>query len=240
MDLFIAFAGGFIAAFIGSMAGGGAGFFGLYALLFLGLPLNIGIATNKFGDIGFFPLSLRNFARQGFIKKKIFVSLLLLEAIGATAGTFLLIRLNENAIKIIVTLVIIPAFFLLAFQGSNYKTGKENPLWRPIYLFSSIYFNLIGAGGGFIRMFALMGLRKLPALQAAANGFAATFPFNLLSVGVLVYAGRVNIRLGIPILIGNLIGAHFGSKIAIQKGNAFVRYMLLFLTIVTLIVVWIR
>src|SRR4051794_27496516 len=106
MEILITFVAGFIAALLGSMGGGGAGFFGLYSLLLLGLPLNTAIATNKLGDIGFFPTSLRNFARQGLIQKKVFLPLLVIEGLGVAAGTLLLIQLSESAIKIIVTLVL--------------------------------------------------------------------------------------------------------------------------------------
>jgi hypothetical protein len=239
MEILVTFVAGFIAALLGSMSGGGAGFFGLYALLLLGLPLNTAIATNKFGDVGFFPASIRNFARKGLIEKKIFFPLLILQGLGVTAGTFLLIQLSEGAIKIIVTLVIVPLFFMLAFRNRQNNTGTESFLWKPVYFLSSLYSGIVGAGSGFIRMFSLISLRKIPALQAAANSFSATFPFAVLSVGILLYAGLVDIRLGTSLFVGNLLGAHIGSKVAIKKGNEFVRYMLLALMLVTLVMIWV-
>lgn len=237
MDLFIAFAGGFVAALLGSMAGGGAGFFSLYPLIFLGLPLNVAIATNGFGGIGFFA-AIRNFAHKGLIKKEIFFPLLIIGGIGTGVGTFLLIELSEIGIKVIVTLVTVPIFLLMAFKKGH--STKESPLWKLVYFFSSLYSGILGAGAGFVRMFALINLRKISPLQAAANGFVATLPFAILSVGALLYAGLVDLRLGAPLFVGNLLGAHLGSKVAIKKGNDFVRRILLFLMIVTLIVIWIR
>ena len=48
MDMLIVFIGGFLAALIGSAAGGGAGGLSFFALLFVGLPLPIAIGTYKF------------------------------------------------------------------------------------------------------------------------------------------------------------------------------------------------
>ncbi|HEY8109078.1 MAG TPA: hypothetical protein VIF43_03655, partial [Patescibacteria group bacterium] len=109
MDLLLVFIGGFLAALFGSMAGGGAAFFGLYALLFLGLPLNAAIATNSFGSLGFFMTSIRNFFNQGLVNKSIIITLLALQGIGVAIGTFLLIQLSGLAIKVIVTLIIATA-----------------------------------------------------------------------------------------------------------------------------------
>lgn len=227
-----------MAALFGSMAGGGAAFFGLYALLFLGLPLNAAIATNSFGSLGFFMTSIRNFFNQGLVNKSIIITLLALQGIGVAIGTFLLIQLSGLAIKVIVTLIIATAFLLLAFQRGQNHSGKANPLWKPVYFFYALYSGLIGTGSGAIRTFCLIRLRKLPALQAVANGFVATFPFAFLSTGALLYAGLVDIRLGVMLLAGNLLGAHIGSKIAIRKGNDFVRQMVLVFMVITLIVVW--
>jgi hypothetical protein len=237
MELLIIFVGGFLAALFGSMAGGGAGFFGLYPLLFLGLPLNTAIATNAFGSLGFLITSIRNFALDGLVKKKIFLPLLPIQGVGIVVGTYLLINLNGFAIKLAVSLVILPAFVLLAFWKP--KSRKVNPSWKFCYIFYAVYSGLIGTGSGSLRTFILITLRKITPLKASANGFLATLPFSLLAVGALIYAGLVDIRLGVPLLAGNLIGAHFGSNIAIRKGNSFIRKMLLAMMLLTVVVVWI-
>lgn len=239
MDLLIVFVAGFVAAFIGSMAGGGAGFFGLYPLIFLGLPLNVAIATNRVGGLGFYIAPIRNFSQKGLVKRKVLLPMLILGGLGAALGTFLLIDLSANGIRIVVTLVTVPIFFLMAFKPPKTRS-KQNPLWAPTYFLSALYSGIQGAGAGFIRMFALINLRKIPPLEAAANGFAAAFPFAVLSAGALLIAGLVDLRLTLPLFAGNLIGGHFGSKIAIQKGNKFVRYMLLTLMVATLVIIWIK
>lgn len=240
MELWIIFIAGFLAAFVGSMSGGGAGFISFYPLLFFGLPLNAAIATNKFGDIGFFPPSIRNFANKKLIRKSIFLPLIIIESVGVIIGTFLIINLTEAMIKYIVTIIITPVFFLMVFENNKIKSGKEHFMWKPVYFFASLYSGILQVGSGFIKMFSLMNLRRISALQSAANSFMGSFPLAILSAGILFYAGLVDIQIGIVLLGGNLLGAHFGSKIAIKKGNTFVRYMLLALMVITLATIWIR
>jgi uncharacterized protein len=239
MDSLIVFGAGFLAALLGSMGGGGAGFVSIYVLLLLGLPLNAALATNKFGDLGF-STSLINFARQGLFKKQIFAPLLLLECAGALIGTLLIIHLSDTLIKYTLTIILIPLFILMVSHGKKVKLGKASSWWKPVYFFGSVSLGAVQAGS-FIQMFSLMDLRKIPALEAAANRFVVVSPFEALSVTILLlFSSLVNIHFGIPLFAGNIIGAYFGSKIAIKKGSGFVRYALLCLMVATVITVWIK
>lgn len=241
MEIIITFCAGFLAALLGSMSGGGAGFFSFYSLLYLGLPLNAAIATNKFGDLGLFPTALRNFHHKKLIKKKIFRPQLILEFTGVTIGTLLIIQLNDLAIKYMMTVIIIPIFFMLAFKGKHaHKRKQESAWWKPVYFLAAVHSGAFQVGSGFIKMFSLINLRGIPPLQAAANSFTSLFPFAILSVCFLAAAGLVDIYFGLSIFAGNLLGAHIGSKIAIKKGNDFVRYMLLTLMAVTFVTIWFR
>ena len=128
----------------------------------------------------------------------------------------------------------------MIFEGNKIKTRKEHFMWKPVYFFASLHAGVLQVGSGFIKMFSLMNLRRVPALQAAANSFTGSFPIAIISALVLLYVGLVDIQLGLALLGGNLVGAHLGSKIAIKKGNDFVKYMLLALMVVTLITIWVR
>lgn len=109
-----------------------------------------------------------------------------------------------------------------------------------MYFFGSLTDGLLQMGS-FIKMFSLMDLRKIPALESAANRFTVGFPFAVLSVSlILLSSSLINIRFAIPLFIGNFIGAYFGSNIAIKKGSEFVRYALLSLMVITLITIWLR
>lgn len=240
MESLAVFCAGFFAALVGSMAGGGAGFISVYTLLILGLPLNVAVVTNKFGDLGFFPLSIRNFAHNKLIKKRIFLPLILLEFTGVIIGTLLIIHISGIFVKYAVTLTLTPIFITMFFHSKKSRLGKANLWWKPVYFFGSLSDGVLQMGS-FIKMFALMDLRRITALEAAANRFTVGFPLAVLSVSlILAFSKLINIHLGIPLLMGNIIGAYFGSKIAIKKGNQFVRYSLLCLMVITLITVWFK
>ncbi|HZL07729.1 MAG TPA: sulfite exporter TauE/SafE family protein [Candidatus Dormibacteraeota bacterium] len=239
MHSFVLLFAGFLAALLGTMGGGGAGFVSIYVLLLFGLPINAALATFKFGDLGF-STSLINFARQGLFKKQIFMPLLLLECAGALIGTFLIIHLSDTLLKYTLTIILIPLFVLMLSHGKKIRPGKASIWWKPVYFFGSVSLGAVQAGS-FIQMFSLMDLRKVPALEAAANRFLVVCPFEALSVAILLlFSGLVNVRFGIPLIAGNVVGSYFGSKIAIRKGSGFVRYALLCLMAATVITVWLK
>ena len=130
---------------------------------------------------------------------------------------------------------------MLALKGKHaHKRKKESIWWKPVYFLAAVHSGAFQVGSGFIKMFSLINLRGIPPLAASANSFTSLFPFAIMSVIFLAFAGLVDVRLGTSIFAGNLVGAHIGSKIAIKKGNDFVRYMLLTLMVVSLITIWVR
>jgi uncharacterized membrane protein YfcA len=222
-----------MAAFIGTMSGGGAGLIALFALLSLGMPINQAIATNKFGDLGFFPPAVRNFGKAKQIKKKALPAIITINIIGVALGTLAITHLNLNILRkfIAVILVLVVITNLLK---NNYATTERPARWYWPFIFfgTSIAQGTVGAGTGLLSTMTLMYFRGFTALQSMANWFLANMFGTTLSLGILVFGSSlINYRYGFFLLVGNLIGAHFGSKIAIKRGNGFVRIMIMLLAI---------
>lgn len=233
------FCAGFGAALLGTMGGGGAGFIAIYALLIVGLPLNATVATFRLGDLGFYPATFYNFTRAGLMKKRLIVPLLFLEVIGGVIGTVLIIHLPDGVLKYLLTVILVPLLVFMLRKG-EVKPGKASNWWQPVYFFGAVSASALQAGS-FIEMFALMDLRKTPALEAAANRFVATAVSEVLSICMFFSLSKlIDIRLGLLLVAGNLFGAYFGSKIAIKGGNKLVRYVLLCLMAATILTVWLK
>lgn len=221
-----------MAAFIGTMSGGGAGLISLFTLLAMGLPINQAIATNKFGDLGFFLPALRNLTKAQQVKKKALPAIILINVIGATIGTLLIAHLNADVLRKVVA-VILAVIIISSLARKGYAT-TERPArryWPFIYFATSVSAGAVGAGTGILSTLTLMYFRGFTALQSMTNSFYANMFGWTLSVGILLFTDLINYRYGLALLIGNIIGAHFGSKIAIKKGNGFVRIMIMLLAI---------
>lgn len=235
MHELVLIAAGFLAAFIGTMSGGGAGLIALFTLLWLGLPINQAIATNKLGDLGFFLPALRNFVRAKQVNKKALPPIIAINIIGVSIGTFMVVKFNTNILeKLIVVILIIIVFSLLHKKDYALKERPARRYWPGIYLVSSISSGAFGAGTGILNSLALMYFRGFTALQAMANSFYASALGSALSVGILLFTHLINYRYGFFLLIGNVVGSHIGSSIAIKKGNGFVRIMIMLVALVVI------
>lgn len=227
---------GFLAALIGTMSGGGAGLIALFTLLWLGIPINQAIATNKFGDLGFFLPAVRNFTRAKQINKKALPLIIVINLIGVTIGTFMIVKFNASILnKLIAAILVIIIISLLHKKDYALKERPAHWYWPGIYLTTSVSSGTLGAGTGILNSLALMYFRGFTALRAMANSFYASMFGSVLSVGILLFAHLINYRYGLFLFIGNLIGSHIGSSIAIKKGNGFVRIMIMLMALFVIV-----
>ncbi|MBR3746830.1 MAG: hypothetical protein IKN27_07715, partial [Selenomonadaceae bacterium] len=67
-------------------------------------------------------------------------------------------------------------------------------------------------------------------LGAAANARAANFASNLAAAILFACLGLANFSYAIPMGLGMIVGAHFGAKMAISKGAAYVRPLFIGMT----------
>ena len=225
--MLIVFCAGFLASLVGSMSGGGAGAIQLAALLYLGLPVSNAVATHIFGDAGFYPAALRNFRRARQFKKRALPRIIALNLLATAGGTFLIVRIDEDLLSGMIAASL--AVILLITAKNRAAGGRERPpkkAWQLAYL-AARFSAAGGFGNNILAVLALIHLRGMTALQAVAGAFLANGLSSLLAVGILLFAGLIDFRLGLVLFLANLIGAHLGSRIAAGKGNRFVRYMIM-------------
>jgi uncharacterized membrane protein YfcA len=223
---------GFVVAFIGTMSGGGAGILALFTLIAFGMPINQAIATNKFGDFGFFLPAVRNFIKAKQIKKKALPAIIIINVVGATIGTLMIAHFNTAIFRKVVTVILV-VIIIACLRKKEYALKERPPhwYWPFIYFGTSISAGAVGAGTGILSTMTLMYARGFTALEAMANSFYANVFGSTLSVGILLFTHLINYQYGFFLFIGNVIGSHFGSKLAIKKGNGFVRIMIMLLAV---------
>jgi len=232
MHELIIFIVGLIVAFIGTMSGGGAGILALFTLLAFGMPINQAVATNKFGDLGFFLPAVRNFVKAKQIKKKALPAIIVINVVGATIGTLMIAHFNADIFRKVVALILI-VIIIACLTKRDYALKERPPhwYWPFLYFGTSISSGALGAGTGILSTLTLLYARGFTALQAMANSFYANIFGSTLSVCILLFTGLINYRYGFFLFVGNVIGSHFGSKIAIKKGNGFVRIIIMLVAI---------
>ena len=93
------------------------------------------------------------------------------------------------------------------------------------------YDGFIGPGTGSFLVLAFISLLNEDFLHANAHAKFVNLATNLASILYFSSTGHIFFQLAIPMAICNMLGGFSGSKLALLKGNRFIR--LFFLLVVT-------
>jgi uncharacterized protein len=229
----------FFAGFVDAIVGGGGLIQTPISLLLL--P-NIPVA-NIIGTLKIPGISGTSFAAFQYIKKvklnwKMLFPMVIIAFAMSFFGSYLLVKVNNDFMKpiliFVLILVAIYTFFKKDFGQSFSKAIPENKMLifgLLISLFIGFYDGFIGPGTGSFLVVALISFLGFDFLNASANAKLINVATNLGSITFFVIKGKIIWAIAIPMAICNAFGGWLGAKIAIKKGNEFIR--IFFLIVVT-------
>ncbi|MDH5506749.1 MAG: sulfite exporter TauE/SafE family protein [Anaerolineae bacterium] len=230
---------GFIAGFINTLAGSGS-LVTLPVLIFLGLPANIANGTNRVAIIFQNIIGASGFHHNKLLDTKGAIYLGIPAIIGSLIGAQIAVQINETILRAVIGWLMLAMLFVILLRPKRWLHGKLEFLKsRPNWLTNLIFF-LIGIYGGFIQagvgIFLLAGLvlgvgYDLVRANAVKVGIVLLLTFAALFVFVINQ--QVNWGIGFILAIGNMVGAWTGTRVAAEKGAAWVRRLLIIIVAVS-------
>lgn len=218
---------GFISAFIDSTVGGG-GLISTPALLSLGLPVPYALGTNKVAASVGSLTSVISFWRAGKIKKAA-LALMPLSFIGSALGAYVVYLLPETLMKnIIVVLLVLVAVYTYRRKdwgdtGTVQKLGSTALAGAlAMALTIGFYDGFFGPGTGSFLIFGFLYL-GYDFVTAAGNAKALNFASGVGALVSFAVSGTIIWSYGVIMALAMMIGAVFGSRMAIKKGASYVR-----------------
>jgi uncharacterized protein len=121
-------------------------------------------------------------------------------------------------------------------QEAKYHHPRKE-LWYAIAISVTIgfYDGFIGPGAGSFLILAFISLLGYDFLHASAQAKLVNLATNLGSIVLFTIKGKIIWMVAMPMAICNAIGGMLGAKMAIVKGNKFIRLFFLVIIIGTLI-----
>ncbi|MBN1951632.1 MAG: sulfite exporter TauE/SafE family protein [Bacteroidales bacterium] len=224
---------GLLAGFLNTLAGGGSAI-SLPFLIFLGLDANLANGTNRIAILLQNAVGSASFHQKKVLDHKKALPLAVASILGAIFGALIAVNLNEVLMRRIIGTVLIGMLFLVIFKPDIWiksQAGKEGPKHR---ILSFIIFFFIGAYGGFIQVgigfFLLAGLvlsERLDLLRSNAIKVFLVLAYTPLALLIFILNDQVDYKIGLILAVGNMLGAWFGSKVAVSWGPKFVRWVLI-------------
>jgi len=231
----------FFAGFVDSIVGGG-GLIQTPAGLIL-LPNNP--VAQVIGSLKIPSFTGTLFAAATFLKKvKIPIArVVLFTSIAFTAsytGSYCLTMVSNAFMKPVIFIVLI-AIAIYTFSEKNFgqETKNENltfPWYKGVLICLAIgfYDGFIGPGAGSLLVIAFITFLGFDFLQANAHAKVVNLATNMGSIVLFIMKGAILWHIALPMAICNAVGGIIGSRMALSKGNRFIRTVFLWVIIATL------
>ncbi len=241
-DLFaLVAAGGFLAAFVDSVVGGG-GLVSVPVLLTAGLPPHLALGTNKLaGTMGSLTSTLA-FMRSGKVELSVVKRLFPLTLIGSACGTLLLQAVPSSWLKplVVVLLLAITVYTLLKRSWGGEGTYRGSLTRRAVLLLAAAalliggYDGFFGPGTGSFLIFAFL-MAGFDFVRAAGNAKVLNFGSNIASLITFACLGSIDWTIGLTMGVFMVAGSFAGSRLAIRQGAKYVRP--LFIAVSSLLII---
>ena len=224
----------FLAGLVDAVAGGG-GLISLPAYLLAGLPPHLATATNKCSSTFGTLLATARYLRHGKLHRQTAA----LSVVCALAGSWLGARLNlwvpERFLYLFLLAalpVIAVVMFLRRKAADEDRTARFSPAGllaraAAISLAIGCYDGFFGPGTGTLLLLALTTLCGFDLLTASGNTKLINLSSNLAAFVTFAMSGSILWTLGIPAALFNIAGNYLGSGLALRRGAAVIRPMML-------------
>ena len=231
--LFIGVAAGFLDSVIGA-----GGLISVPSLIFLGLPPQIAIATDRFGTIGQTLTSLVRFWKAKKIVWKFVPVLAFISLFGSLIGANILLNVNPKILESVVgalILILLPLIFLKRNIGVQ-RTKMSNTkmvIGLIIYFFIMIFGGFFGQGTGPLIFYVSTFFLGFTMIEVLATGIIPWVVLSLSSLIIFGLNGIIDYKTGIVLLTGMAIGGYIGAHVALKKGDLWVKRLFVLFVIIS-------
>ena len=219
----------FTAGVVDAIAGGG-GLITLPALLAAGLPPQIALGTNKgqavFGAVS----SAASFWTRGGVDRDRAPIGFAFGLAGSVVGALVLLTVPNGPLKpIVLGLLGFAAVVVLTPRRKRDEAMSAKSPWlaAPIALALGFYDGFFGPGTGSILIVAFVLVYGEALTRASGNAKIVNLASNLAAFGIFAYRGTIVWPVALSMAGANALGAFTGARIALKRGDRFVRVVII-------------
>ncbi|PWG79660.1 sulfite exporter TauE/SafE family protein [Pararcticibacter amylolyticus] len=225
----------FFAGFIDSIVGGG-GLLQTPAMLIIlpQYPVATLFGTTKIPSIAGTSFAAFSYSRHVKIKVKLLLFIILAAFTGSILGAWCISIINSTYIKPFI-LILLTATGIYTYSKKNFglhqeknHTGLRQILLGLTFGFIiGFYDGLIGPGTGTFLILAFISFLGFDFLHSSASAKYVNVATNLAAIIYFAGTGHILYQYAIPMAIFNLSGSFLGTRLALLKGNRFIKIFFL-------------
>jgi len=233
----------FVAGFVDAIVGGGGLIQTPVALIALpNLSVASIIGTLKIPGFSGTSIATIQYLKKVKVDWKLFGVMAVVSFAFAFIGSSLLNVMQNDFMKpvLFVILVLLLIYTYLKKDLGQFEISSLSVKQKYIYaiiicVFIGFYDGFIGPGTGSLLIIAFVGILGFDFLQASTNAKLVNLATNIGSIILFVIKGKIVWAIAIPMAVCNATGAFIGARLAISKGNGFIRAFFLIIVAVTLL-----
>lgn len=230
------------AGFLDSIVGGGGLIQTPLSLALLpNYPVATIIGTLKVPAFTGTALATSQYLKKIKIQWKLFTIMAMVAFIAAFLGSKLLTMVNNDFMKPLLFIVLIILFIYTVFkkdfgQAQARTIEKKESIIKGILIafVVGMYDGFIGPATGTFFIVAFVSMLRMDFLQASATAKLVNLATNFGSICLFLITGKIIWAIAIPMAICNGLGGFIGAKLAIAKGNTFIRYIFMFVILLSI------
>jgi uncharacterized membrane protein YfcA len=215
---------------LGAITGGNS-LINVPLMIMVGMSPRQAAATNMFAVVFMTISASARFARTWRPNARLLVPLGILTVITGVLGARLLVKLPETVVKLVIGVSMAALVLFIALHQKSAGPTAPTPARRMAGFIGTAVLGVYGGffSGGYTTLMTVLctvcfGLTMLESV-------ALTKPINLLSNTaasvVFLASGLVDLRVGAPLAVANLLGGWLGAHAALKGGDRFVRRLFL-------------
>ncbi|NDC37428.1 MAG: sulfite exporter TauE/SafE family protein [Proteobacteria bacterium] len=231
----------FVAGLIDAIVGGG-GLIQLPALLVLfpQTALTMLLGTNKLSSIAGTATAVLTYARHVALPWHALGGATIAAFIASGIGAKVATLFPPAHLKPVIFVILVAVFLYTLLRPTlGLNTTDTSPLNAGAKLAATsavigAYDGFLGPGTGNFLIFAMVRWLKMPFLLATASAKVINAATNAAAILLFAATGNILFALALPMAAANLLGGYLGAKVAIARGNQFIRVV--FIAVVGLLI----
>lgn len=226
-----AFAAGFIDAIVG---GGGLIQTPVALVLLPHYPVATILGTTKIPSFSGTTIAAWQYTKRVSLNIKLLIAIAIVAFASSMAGAYLSTILPNTILKPVILIALI-AVALYAYSKKNFGMLEAKEIEPATALLCGIvsglligfYDGFIGPGTGSFLILVFITLLGYDFLHASASAKLVNLATNLAAIIYFSSTGHIIWHYAIPMAGFNIAGAYIGSRVALLKGNNFIRVFFL-------------
>ena len=232
----------FGAGFVDSIVGGG-GLIQLPALMMVLPQYSVVtlLGTNKLVSVTGTAFSAYRFSSHVPFIRSLIIPAILSAFVFSFLGAYTVSIVSNQFLKPFF-MILLFCVFLLTIRNKMFGLVDHDPnviipLWKPIAIGSVLgfYDGFFGPGTGTFLIIAFVGLLGMTFVQGSAYAKIINLTTNLAAILLFMFKGTFLFQYALPMMVFNVLGAVVGVRLALLKGNTFVRGLLRIIVLSTIL-----